>query len=168
VSLGPPWSEAVQKATNCAQGVLPVLQYTRNHGLARERRDIRRPVRLPRRTIFSRCICRCSRVRPPPPTHTPPPHTGFPMSAHLSRLRLFQKHLRSLFWVWVWVWNWVHTPPHTLLHTLLFFSPPSFHTISLSLAFMMMMMSFIVLSETKPSLQLYTCLGSVFSTMDKR
>jgi hypothetical protein len=40
-------------------------------------------------------------------THTPPPHTGFPMSAHLSRLRLFQQHLRSLFWVWVWVWDWV-------------------------------------------------------------
>ena len=57
------------------------------------------------------------------------------MSAHLSRLRLFQRHLRSLFWVWVWVWDWVHTPPHTLLHTLLSFSPPSFHTISLSLAF---------------------------------
>jgi hypothetical protein len=52
-----------------------------------------------------------------------------------TRLRLFQRHLRSLFWVWVWVWDWVHTPPHTLLHTLLFFSPPSFHTISLSLAF---------------------------------
>jgi hypothetical protein len=34
-------------------------------------------------------------------------------------------------WVWVWVWDWVHTPPHTLLS----FSPPSFHTISLSLAF---------------------------------
>jgi hypothetical protein len=61
----------------------------------------------------------------------PPPHTGFPMSAHLSRLRLFQRHLRSLGWVWVWVWDWVHTP----LHTLLSFSPPSFHTISLSLAF---------------------------------
>jgi hypothetical protein len=43
---------------------------------------------------------------PASPTHTPPPHTGFPMSAHLSRLRLFQRHLRSLFWVWVWVWDW--------------------------------------------------------------
>jgi hypothetical protein len=31
----------------------------------------------------------------------------------------------------IWVWDWVHTPPHTLLS----FSPPSFHTISLSLAF---------------------------------
>jgi len=61
----------------------------------------------------------------PPPTHTPPPHTGFPMSAHLSRLRLFQRHLRSLVWVvvwlqslvWVvvWVWDWIHshTPPRT-------------------------------------------------------
>ena len=37
----------------------------------------------------------------------------------------------ELFWVWVWVWDWVHTTPHTLLS----FSPPSFHTISLSLAF---------------------------------
>ena len=46
----------------------------------------RRPARLPRRTIFSRCILRYSRMnaRPPPPTYTPPPHTGFPMSAHLS------------------------------------------------------------------------------------
>ena len=50
------------------------------------------------------------------------------MSAHLSRLRLFQRHLRSLGWVWVWVWDWVHTSPHTFLS----FSPPSFHTISLS------------------------------------
>jgi hypothetical protein len=52
---------------------------------------------------------------PTPPTHTPPPHTGFPMSAHLSRLRLFQRHLRSLVWVWVWVWDWIHshTPPRT-------------------------------------------------------
>jgi hypothetical protein len=41
--------------------------------------------------------------------HTPPPHTGFPMSAHLSRLRLFQRHLRSLVWVWVWVWDWIHS-----------------------------------------------------------
>jgi hypothetical protein len=54
-------------------------------------------------------------ARPPPPTHTPPPHTGFPMSAHLSRLRLFQRHLRSLGWVWVLVWDWLHshTPPRT-------------------------------------------------------
>jgi len=50
--------------------------------------------------------------------------TLFPMKAHLSRIRLFQRHLRSLFWVWVWVWDWVHTPPHMLLHMLLFFSPP--------------------------------------------
>jgi hypothetical protein len=46
--------------------------------------------------------------------------------AHLSRLRLFQRHLRSLVRVWVWVW--VHTFPRTLLHTLPFFLPPSFHT----------------------------------------
>ena len=54
-------------------------------------------------------------ARPPPPTHTPRPHTGFPMSAHLSRLRLFQRHLRSLVWVWVWVWDWIHwhTSPRT-------------------------------------------------------
>jgi len=44
-----------------------------------------------------------------------PPHTGFPMRAHLSRLRLFQRHLRSLVWVGVWVWDWIHshTPPCT-------------------------------------------------------
>jgi hypothetical protein len=43
------------------------------------------------------------------------PHTGFPMSANLSRLRLFQRHLRNLVWVWVWVWDWIHshTPPRT-------------------------------------------------------
>ena len=35
------------------------------------------------------------------------PHTGFPMSAHLSSLHLFQQHLRSLVWVWVWVWDWI-------------------------------------------------------------
>ena len=37
------------------------------------------------------------------------------MSAHLSRLRLFQRHLRSLVWVGVWVWDWIHshTPPRT-------------------------------------------------------
>jgi hypothetical protein len=37
------------------------------------------------------------------------------MSAHLSRLRLFQRHLRSLVWDWVWVWDWIHshTPPRT-------------------------------------------------------
>jgi len=37
------------------------------------------------------------------------------MSAHLSRLRLFQRHQRSLVWVWVWVWDWIHshTPPRT-------------------------------------------------------
>ena len=34
--------------------------------------------------------------------------------------------------VWVWVWD---TSPHTLLQTLPFFSPTSFHTISLSLVF---------------------------------
>jgi hypothetical protein len=34
------------------------------------------------------------------------------MSAHLSRLRLFQRHLRSLVWVWVWVWDWIHSHTH--------------------------------------------------------
>ena len=37
------------------------------------------------------------------------------MSAHPSRIRLFQRNLRSLVWVWVWVWDWIHshTPPRT-------------------------------------------------------
>ena len=52
-------------------------------------------------------------------------YVGLPLAA------TFHRALRSLGWVWVWVWDWVHTPPHTLLS----FSPPSFHTISLSLAF---------------------------------
>jgi hypothetical protein len=96
----------------------------------------RRPARLPRRTVPSNCICRCSSMRARLPLHmiiiTPPPHTGFPMSANLSRLRLFQRHLRSLVWVWVWVWDWIHshTPPRTRSPssrhppcTLAFFSP---------------------------------------------
>jgi hypothetical protein len=45
------------------------------------------------------------------------------MSAHLSRLRLFQRHLRSLVWVWVWVWD---SLAHFSSHALPFFSPPSF------------------------------------------
>jgi len=63
---------------------------------------------------------------PASPTHTPRPHAGFPMSAHLSRLRLFERHLQSLFRVWVWVWDgfrvWVSTsssrphPAHTHTH----------------------------------------------------
>jgi hypothetical protein len=44
------------------------------------------------------------------------------MSANLSRLRLFQRHLRSLVWVWVWVWDWIHF--HTPLRTR---SPSSRH-----------------------------------------
>jgi hypothetical protein len=47
---------------------------------------------------------------------------GFLMSAHLSRLRLFQRHLRSLVWVGVWVWDWIHS--HTPLRTR---SPSSRH-----------------------------------------
>jgi hypothetical protein len=37
------------------------------------------------------------------------------MSAHLSSLRLFQRHLQSLVWAWVWVWDWIHwhTSPRT-------------------------------------------------------
>jgi hypothetical protein len=50
------------------------------------------------------------------------PHTGFPMSAHLSRIRLFQRHLRSLVWVWVWVWDGIHS--HASLRTR---SPSSRH-----------------------------------------
>jgi hypothetical protein len=44
------------------------------------------------------------------------------MSANLSRIRLFQRHLRSLVWVWVWVWDWIHwhTSPRTR-------SPSSLH-----------------------------------------
>jgi len=84
-------------------------------------------------------------IRPTPHALTCPPLSSSPPSeqfyhrsqscsnkhTHLSRSRLFQRHLRSLGWVWFWVWDWVHTPPHTILS----FSPPSFHTISLSLAF---------------------------------
>jgi ankyrin repeat protein len=44
-------------------------------------------------------------ARPPPATYTSRPHAGFPMSAHVSRLCLCQRHLRSLVQVWVWVWD---------------------------------------------------------------
>jgi hypothetical protein len=49
-------------------------------------------------------VVACAPASPYTLLQTPPPHTGFPMSAHLSRLRLFQRHLRSLVWVWVRVW----------------------------------------------------------------
>jgi hypothetical protein len=53
---------------------------------------------------------------------------------HLSRLRLFQRHLRSLVWVWVWVWDGF-TLTLLFAHAPLLLSPPSFHTLSLSPAF---------------------------------
>jgi hypothetical protein len=40
----------------------------------------------PRVLLPHTCV---SNARPPPPTHTPPPHTGFPMSAHLSSYASF-------------------------------------------------------------------------------
>ena len=51
------------------------------------------------------------------------------MSAHLSRLRLFQRHLRSFAGAGVWVWDWVHwhTAPRTR-SPYSCFSPPTFHT----------------------------------------
>jgi len=60
--------------------------------------------------LYSRALCArlCVLALPPFPA-------GFLMSAHLSRLRLFQRHPRSLVWVGVWVWDWIHshTPPRT-------------------------------------------------------
>ena len=44
------------------------------------------------------------------------------MSANLSRLRLFQRHLQSLVWVWVWVWDWIHWHTSPLTR-----SPSSLH-----------------------------------------
>ena len=60
--------------------------------------------------LYSRALCACLCV-----LALPPSPAGFPMSAHLSRLRLFQRHLRSLVWVGVCVWDWIHshTPPRT-------------------------------------------------------
>jgi hypothetical protein len=43
---------------------------------------------------------------------------------HLSRPRLFQRHLWSLGCAWVWGWDWILSS-----HALSFFSPPSFHTL---------------------------------------
>jgi hypothetical protein len=76
----------------------------------------------PSQDCLSRCMSRCSRLRAGSPTHAPR-HTH----GHLP--------VRSLFRVWIWVWVWVHTSPRTLLHALPFFSPHSFHTISLFPAF---------------------------------
>ena len=60
--------------------------------------------------LYSRALCArlCVLALPPSPA-------GFLMIAHLSRLRLFQRHLRSSVWVGVWVWDWIHshTPPRT-------------------------------------------------------
>jgi hypothetical protein len=60
--------------------------------------------------LYSRALCACLCV-----LALPPSPAGFLMSAHLSRLRLFQRHLRSLVWVGVWVWDWIHShsPPRT-------------------------------------------------------
>ena len=60
--------------------------------------------------LYSRALCARLCVLAPPPSPA-----GFLMSAHLSRLRLFQRHLRSLVWVGVSVWDWIHshTPPRT-------------------------------------------------------
>jgi hypothetical protein len=106
------------------------------------------------RLVVSRSTCHmstCPPISPPSPRkqlctrscsnkhthiHTPPPHTGFPMSAHLSRLRLFQRHLRSLVWVWVVGLGLGLNPhSHSSSHALPFFSPPSFHTLTFSPAF---------------------------------
>jgi hypothetical protein len=66
------------------------------------------------------------------------------MSAHLPRLRLFQRHLRSLG---LGLDSHTHTDlglglglgldslSHSSSHAHPFFSPPSFHTLSLSPAF---------------------------------
>ena len=78
---------------------VPVLPYSRSHRSERPR------------SIFPGKRFRSTHSE----SHTPPLQTGFPMSAHLSRLRLFQRHLRSLVRVWAWVWDWVHTSPRTLL-----------------------------------------------------
>jgi hypothetical protein len=56
------------------------------------------------------------------------------MSAHLSRLRLFQRHLQSLGWG-LGLGLGLDSLSHFSSHALPFFSPPSFHTPSLSPAF---------------------------------
>jgi hypothetical protein len=78
----------------CSPASLPPASFSLTHtqdGWFLQRK--RRPARFPRR-IFSLCICRCSRVRARLPLHILLFHT--PMSANLPRLRLFQRHLRSL------------------------------------------------------------------------
>ena len=69
---------------------------------------------------------------PASPTHTPPPHTGFPMIAHLSRLHLFKRHLRSLG---LGLGLGLDSLLHSSSHALPFFSPPSFHTLAFFPAF---------------------------------
>jgi len=75
--------------------------------------------------LYSRALCARLCVLAPPPSPA-----GFLMSAHLSRLRLFQRHLRILVWG-----LGLGSLSHSSSHALSFFSPPSFHTLSLSLAF---------------------------------
>ena len=81
-------------------------------GRTRARMGVRRAHNCPANsdagsTNFSSCNCTA----------------GFSMHpVNLSRLCLFQRHLRSLVWVWVWVWDWIHwhSSPHTR-------SPSSLH-----------------------------------------
>ena len=72
-------------------------------------------------TVLARPVCPFVCVSPPPSP------AGFLMSAHLSRLRLFQRHHRSLVWG-----LGLDSLSHSSSHALSFFSPPSFHTLSLS------------------------------------
>jgi hypothetical protein len=69
--------------------------------------------------LYSRDLCARLCVLAPPPSPA-----GFLMRAHLSRLRLFQQHLRSLVWG-----LGLDSLSHSSSHALSFFSPPSFHTI---------------------------------------
>jgi hypothetical protein len=87
----------------------------------------RRPARLPRRTVFSRCICRCSRMRARLSLHILLATHRFPDErTPIEATPLSSTLGRSLVRVWIWVWDWVHTSPRTLLDTLPSFLPPSF------------------------------------------
>jgi hypothetical protein len=70
---------------------------------------------------------------PRPPTHAPPPHTGFPMKAHLSSYASFSDICGA--WFGLGFWFGIGFTLRLLLASLPFFLPPSFHTLSLSPAF---------------------------------
>jgi hypothetical protein len=108
----------------------------------------RRPARLPRRTVPSNCICRCSRMRA---RLSPPrvllPHTctqdGWFLQPKRRPARLPRTPIEATplsatsaeLGLGLGLGLGLDSLSHSSSHALPFFSPPSFHTLSLSPAF---------------------------------